>query len=134
MKEAEQDLKLTEMNIKEKALTRSSLGCKWTRYLFEEERYKQTLVNQLDLYKKDMRENVFKTRQQNVLQQNAAAEKLISVEIERLLKEDATYLKLKNGLNIQEDIIRLIIEIQKQVSMLSYDISNSTNILKLEQI
>ena len=49
MREAEYDLKLDEMNIKEKALLRSSLGAKWCRYSFEEERYKKTLTNQIDL-------------------------------------------------------------------------------------
>lgn len=134
MKQAEQDLKLTQMNIKEKALLRSSLGCKWTRYLFQEERYKKVLFNEIDKIKQQIRLKLFQNKKQSVLNSSAATEKLITVEIEQAIKNDKNYLKLKTAVSAQQDIIRLIMQIQKQVSMLSYDISNSTNILKLQSI
>ena len=40
MKEAEEDLKLTEMNLKEKCLLRSTYAAKWLRYGYEETAYK----------------------------------------------------------------------------------------------
>ena len=134
MKQAEQDLKLTQMNIKEKALLRSSLGCKWTRYLFQEERYKKVLFNEIDKIKQQIRLKLFQNKKQSVLNSSAATQKLITVEIEQAIKNDKNYLKLKTAVSAQQDIIRLIMQIQKQVSMLSYDISNSTNILKLQSI
>lgn len=134
MKQAEQDLKLTQMNIKEKALLRSSLGCKWTRYLFQEERYKKVLFNEIDKIKQQIRLKLFQNKKQSVLNSSAATEKLITVEIQQAIKNDKNYLKLKTAVSAQQDIIRLIMQIQKQVSMLSYDISNSTNILKLQSI
>lgn len=134
MKQAEQDLKLTQMNIKEKALLRSSLGCKWTRYLFQQQRYKKVLLNEIDKIRDQIRLKLFQNKKQSVLTNNAAAQKLITVEIQQAVKNDTNYLKLKTAITAQQDIIRLIIQIQKQVSMLSYDISNSTNILKLQSI
>lgn len=134
MKQAQQDLKLTQMNIKEKALLRSSLGCKWTRYLFQQQRYKKVLFNEIDKLREQIRLKLFQNKKQNILTSNASTEKLITVQIEQTLKTDKQYIKLKAAVSAQEDIIRLIIQIQKQVSMLSYDISNSTNILKLESI
>lgn len=134
MKQAEQDLKLTQMNIKEKALLRSSLGCKWTRYLFQQQRYKKVLLNEIDKIRDQIRLKLFQNKKQSVLTNNAAAQKLITVEIQQAVKNDQNYLKLKTAITAQQDIIRLIIQIQKQVSMLSYDISNSTNILKLQSI
>lgn len=134
MKQAEQDLKLTQMNIKEKALLRSSLGCKWTRYLFQQQRYKKVLLNEIDKIRDQIRLKLFQNKKQSVLTNNAAAQKLITVEIQQAVKNDKNYLKLKTAITAQQDIIRLIIQIQKQVSMLSYDISNSTNILKLQSI
>lgn len=134
MKQAEQDLKLTQMNIKEKALLRSSLGCKWTRYLFQQQKYKKVLLNEIDKIRDQIRLKLFQNKKQSVLTNNAAAQKLITVEIQQAVKNDTNYLKLKTAITAQQDIIRLIIQIQKQVSMLSYDISNSTNILKLQSI
>lgn len=134
MKQAQQDLKLTQMNIKEKALLRSSLGCKWTRFLFQEQRYKKIILGQIDKIKDQIRKNLFQAKKQNILTNSIAAEKLITVQIQQAIKTNSNYLNLKTALTAQEDIIRLIIEIQKQVSMLSYDISNSTNILKLQAI
>ena len=134
MREAEYDLKLDEMNIKEKALLRSSLGAKWCRYSFEEERYKKTLTNQIDILKEQIKQNLFKSQQTAITSQSAAADKLISISIEKALVTDPTYKKLKEALNVQEDIIRLINEIQKQISMFGYDLTNAREILKLEQI
>lgn len=48
MQEAEQDLKVTEINLKDKTLSRSALGAKWCRYGFEEERYKKKLLEKED--------------------------------------------------------------------------------------
>lgn len=134
MREAEYDLKLDEINIKEKALLRSSLGCKWTRYLFEEERYKKTLLNQIDILKDQIKQKLFISQQNAISTQSSAAEKLISISLEKALIADPTYKKLKEALNAQDDIIRLINEIQKQISMFGYDLTNAREILKLEQI
>ena len=134
MREAEYDLKLDEMNIKEKALLRSSLGAKWCRYSFEEERYKKTLTNQIDILKEQIKQNLFNKQQSAITSQSAAADKLISISIEKALVNDPTYKKLKEALNVQDDIIRLINEIQKQISMFGYDLTNAREILKLEQI
>ena len=134
MREAEYDLKLDEMNIKEKALLRSSLGAKWCRYSFEEERYKKTLINQIDILKEQIKQNLFNKQQSAITSQSAAADKLISISIEKALTTDPTYKKLKEAISVQEDIIRLINEIQKQISMFGYDLTNAREILKLEQI
>ena len=39
MLEAEEDLKLTDANLKEKSLLRSSMAAKWLRYNYEENVY-----------------------------------------------------------------------------------------------
>jgi hypothetical protein len=51
-----------------------------------------------------------------------------------MLINDPKYKKLKLALAAQEDIIRLIAEVQKIISTFGYDISNAKGILQLEQI
>lgn len=134
MKEAEEDLKLTEMNLKEKCLLRSTYAAKWLRYGYEETAYKKSIQNQIDVLKEQIKTSIFQQKQSAILNQSSAAEKLISLETEKALLNDPTYKKLKQALMSQEDIIRLIMEIQKIISSYGYDIANSRGILQLEQI
>lgn len=134
MKEAEEDLKLTEMNLKEKCLLRSTYAAKWLRYGYEETAYKKSIQNQIDVLKEQIKTSIFQQKQSAILNQSSAAEKLISLETEKALLNDPTYKKLKQALMAQEDIIRLIMEIQKIISSYGYDIANSRGILQLEQI
>jgi hypothetical protein len=134
MKEAEEDLKLNELNLKEKCLLRSTYAAKWLRYGYEETAYKKTINAQIDVLKEQIKNRIFKQKQNAVLQQSTAADKLISIETERELLNDPTYKKLKQALVIQEDIIRLIMEVQKIIGSFGYDIANSRGVLQLEQI
>ena len=134
MLEAESDLKLTEMNIKEKCLLRSSYAAKWLRYGYEETAYKKTISKQIDLLKDNIKQRIYQQKQNGIVNQSTALDKLISLDVEKELVNDPQYKKLKLALASQEDIIRLITEIQKIISSFGYDLANSRGILQLEQI
>lgn len=134
MLEAESDLKLTEMNIKEKCLLRSSYAAKWLRYGYEETAYKKTISKQIDLLKDNIKQRIYQQKQNGIVNQSTALDKLISLDVEKELVNDPQYKKLKLALAAQEDIIRLITEIQKIISSFGYDLANSRGILQLEQI
>lgn len=134
MLEAEEDLKLTETNLRDKCLLRSSYAAKWLRYGYEEAAYKKTILNQIDLIKDQIKQKIYKQKQNGIVNQSVALDKLISLDVEKELLNDVQYKKLKNALSVQEDIIRLIYEIQKIISSFGYDIANSKGILQLEMI
>jgi hypothetical protein len=134
MLEAEEDLKLTETNLRDKCLLRSSYAAKWLRYGYEETAYKKTILNQIDLIKDQIKQKIYKQKQNGIVNQSVALDKLISLDVEKELLNDVQYKKLKNALSVQEDIIRLIYEIQKIISSFGYDIANSKGILQLEMI
>jgi len=134
MLEAEEDLKLTETNLRDKCLLRSSYAAKWLRYGYEESAYKKTILNQIDLIKDQIKQKIYKQKQNGIVNQSVALDKLISLDVEKELLNDVQYKKLKNALSVQEDIIRLIYEIQKIISSFGYDIANSKGILQLEMI
>lgn len=134
MLEAEADLKLTEMNIKEKCLLRSSYAAKWLRYGYEETAYKKTISNQIDVLRDKIKQKIYQQKQNGIVNQSTALDKLISLDVEKELVNDPQYKKLKLALAAQEDIIRLITEIQKIISSFGYDLANSRGILQLEQI
>ena len=134
MLEAEEDLKLTETNLRDKCLLRSSYAAKLLRYGYEESAYKKTILNQIDLIKDQIKQKIYKQKQNGIVNQSVALDKLISLDVEKELLNDVQYKKLKNALSVQEDIIRLIYEIQKIISSFGYDIANSKGILQLEMI
>lgn len=134
MLEAEADLKLTEMNIKEKCLLRSSYAAKWLRYGYEETAYKKTISAQIDKIRDNIKTKLYQQKQSGIINQSTALDKLISLDVEKELVNDPQYKKLKLALAAQEDIIRLITEIQKIISSFGYDLANSRGILQLEQI
>jgi hypothetical protein len=134
MLEAEDDLRLDENNLRDKSLLRSSYAAKWLRYGYEENAYKKTLLNQIDLLKEQIKQDLYQQKKNGIINQNAALDKLITIDAERELMNNATYKKLKKAVEIQEDIIRLIYEVQKIISAFGYDISNSKSVIQLEQI
>lgn len=134
MQQAENDLKVTEINLKDKTLTRSSLGAKWCRYSFEEERYKKKLEQKIDDLREQVKQKLYEQKKQAISTANPSVDKLMDVQAEKLLITTDEYRELKTAIKEQEDIIRLIMEIQKQILQMSYDLTNIKEIIKLENI
>lgn len=134
MLEAEEDLKLNEQNLREKAMLRSSLAAKWLRYGYEETAFKKNIANQIEQLREALKTKIFVTKNQAITNQSAAVDKLINLDVERELQNSADYKKLKAALASQEDIIRLIMEVQKIIAQFGYDINNSKSVVQLEQI
>ena len=134
MLEAEDDLKLNEKNLHDKAMLRSSLAAKWLRYGYEETAYKKHIAAKIDELREQIKAKLFQAKSTGIVNQSAALDKLISLDAEKELLNDPTYKKLKPALSTQEDIIRLIMEVQKIVAAFGYDINNSRNVIQLEQV
>lgn len=132
MAQAEADLKVTEVNLKDKTLLRSSIGAKWCRYSFEEERYKKKIEKDIDDLRETIKQKIFEQKK-NAIVNGTVSDKLMEAQAEKILITTQEYKDLKAELKEQEDIIRLIMEIQKLVSQFSFDINNINSTLKLEQ-
>lgn len=133
MQQAEADLKITEMNLKDKTLARSSLGAKWCRYSFEEERYKKKIEKDIDDLREQIKQKIFEQKK-NAIVNSTVSDKLMEAQAEKILITTQEYKDLKAALKEQEDIVRLIIEIQKQISMFGYDLKTAVDVIKLENI
>lgn len=134
MQQAEADLKITEMNLKDKTLSRSSLGAKWCRYSFEEEKYKKKIEQDIEDLREQIKQKLYEQKKQAITSGNASIDKLMDVQAEKILITTDEYKELKAALKEQEDIVRLIIEIQKQISMFGYDLKTAVDVIKLENI
>lgn len=133
MAQAEADLKVTEVNLKDKTLLRSSLGAKWCRYSFQEERYKKKIEQEMDSLREQIKQKLYEQKKQAISNNSPSVDKLMEAQAEKLFITTDEYKKLKAELKEQEDIIRLIMEIQKLISQFSFDINNINSTLKLEQ-
>ena len=58
----------------------------------------------------------------------------IKIEVEQILKKSTQYAKIKDELSNQDDIIRFIIEAKQIISSFGFDIKNSIEVLKIENI
>ena len=134
MQEAENDLKITEMNLKDKTLSRSSLGAKWCRYSFEEEKFKKKLLSSVDDLRDEIRQKLFEQKKIAIASNNPAQDKLVDIQVEKYLVNTVEYKELQDKIKQQEDIIRLIMEIQKHVSLCGYDLTTAVDVIKLETI
>ncbi len=134
MLDASNDLKLTEMNIKEKSLTRASLAAKWCRYAFEEQKYKKLILDNIEKIKNEIKKKLYEKR--NIAIENAEpnVQRLINIDAEKLIVKTKEYKQYKEELDNQEDILRLIEETQKIISQFGFDIKNALEVLKLENI
>ena len=133
MKEFAADVTLNETNIHDKTLQRSALAAKWCRYEYEEKRYKDKISESLDDLRTKIQQKLFEQKNAAVTNQTAN-ETMIKVKTEQILKTAPQYLKIKDELESQDEIIRFIGEAKQIISQFGFDIKNSIDILKLEQI
>lgn len=133
MAQAENDLKVTEINLKDKTLARSSLGAKWCRYSFEEERYKKKLHEKEDELREQVKKKLYESKKVAITNASPSADKLMDIQAEKILVTTDEWKTLQATIKEQEDIIRLILEVQKLISQFSFDINNINSVIKLEQ-
>ena len=82
--------------------------------------------------REQVKQKLFEKKKQAIVD-GSSSDKLMDIQAEKLLITTDEYKALKAELREQEDIIRLILEIQKQISQFSYDLNNVKEIIKLEQ-
>lgn len=133
IKEFEEDMILREDNLIEKSLSRSAIAAKWARYSYEEERYKKQILEQIDKLKNALYQKLYEKKKNDILSQRAT-EMSIKIEVEGLLKKSTQYEKIKDDLSHQDDIIRFIAEAKQIISSFGFDIKNSIEVLKIENI
>ena len=134
IKELEDDLKLSETNIHEKTLLKPGISAKWIRFLYEEEQFKKKLTQKIEDLKNHLAEKIFEKRKESLINQQSFTEVQIKIEVERRLKQLPQYVLIKDELAVQDEVIRLINEAKQLISQLSFDIKNSIDILKLENV
>lgn len=131
MKEFEEDMNLSEINIHDKTLSRSGIAAKWARYSYEEERYKKRILEKIDELKELLTQKLYEKKKDDIINQRTTDMK-IKIEVESLLKKSSQYQKIKEELENQDDIIRFLIEAKQIISSFGFDIKNAIEVLKLE--
>lgn len=131
MKEFESDVLLNEVNIHDKTLLRASLAAKWCRYEYEEKRYRDEMTSKLDKLKEEAKMKLFE-KKRAAIENRTMNQSMINIEAERIIKESSIYLKIKDELNNEEDVLRFIAEAKQIISQFGFDIKNAIEILKLE--
>lgn len=133
MKEFSADVTLNETNIHDKTLLRSALAAKWCRYEYEEKRYKEKMTAELDDLKTKIAQKLYEKKKNAIISQTIN-ETMIKIEADKVLKSSPQYLEKKKDIDDQDEIIRFIGEAKQIISQFGFDIKNSIDILKLEQI
>lgn len=133
MQEFEEDMKVTEINIHDKTLLKPSIAAKWARYNYEEERYKKKMTEELDELKKKLQEMIFEKRKNSIMNQTATSA-MLNIEVDKQLKKTTQYQEIKQKLDDQDELIRFITEARQIISQFGFDLKNSIDVLKLENI
>ncbi len=133
IKEFEEDMALDESNIHDKTLSRSGIAAKWARYSYEEERYKKKILEEIDTLKETIYQKLYEKKKDDIINQRSS-EMTIKIDAEKLFKKSPQYLKIKEDIEAQDDIIRFIMEAKQIIGSFGYDIKNAIEILKLENI
>lgn len=126
------DVTLNEITIRQKALNRSSLGAKWCMYGYKEENYLKKLKKSLDDFKTVNMEKLL-----DVCTNQGVSESKLNlnkIKFDKILSTQPEYIQIQKDIEIQEQIVRFITEAKQIISAFSYDINNSKEILKLENI
>ena len=133
MKEFSADVSLNETNIHDKTLLRPAIAAKWCRYEYEEKRYKEKMVAGLDDLKNQIAQKLYEKKKSAIVSQTIN-ETMIKIEADKILKSSPQYLAKKTEIEDKDEIIRFIGEAKQIISQFGFDIKNSIDILKLEQI
>lgn len=134
MNEASNDLKLTDQNLHDKSLLRSSIGAKWCRYRFEQQKYIKVLNKNLEDLKEELKKKLYEKQKIAITEADANTQRMINIKAQQLIVKTVEYQTIKQKLQQQEDIIRLIEQTQHLISQFGYDIKNAIEIMKLENI
>ncbi len=130
--EAQKDLKITDANIHDQTLLRSSYGCKWTRYEFEEEKYYKSLKQKLDDIIELVKENLYNQKGQSIID-GTANDALIKTKALVVAKKSKEFQDCQKEIEEQEEVIRCIGEVKKLIYQMTYDITNVRSIMAMEQ-
>ena len=133
MQEFEEDMKVTEVNIHDKTLLKPAIAAKWARYQYEEERYKKKITESLDDLKKQIQDALFE-KKKNLIMNQTATTAMINIEVDKQLKKTSKYQEIKQQIDDQEELIRFITEARQIISQFGFDLKNSIDVLKLENI
>lgn len=133
MKEFEADMSINEINITEKSQLRSSIAAKWCRYDYEEKRLKEKMSEKLEQFKEEARSKLFEKKKAAV-ESMKITQSMINIEADKVVKQSSAYMRIKDALADQEEVIRFIAEARQIVSQFGFDIKNALEALKIERI
>jgi hypothetical protein len=120
IKELDEDVKLSEYNLREKSLLCSSIWAKWLNYLFKE----KANLEKIGVLK----QQILKKK----LQENHVQDSILRLKNEdKVSGNDENIKKLNNLLKITQDNIDYIERALAILSNFSYQIKNVTEIMKL---
>ncbi len=131
MKEFDADVSLNEINIHEKAMLRPSIAAKWCRYEYEEKKFKDKMSEAVEKLKADAKKALFE-KKKSLVESTMMNESMINIEAERIIKQSSAYLKIKDSLAAQEEILRFIAEAKQIIAQFGFDLKNAIEVLKLE--
>ena len=96
MNEASSDLHLEESNIKEKSMLRSSLGAKWCRYRYEEQKYLKLLEKNIEDLKEEVKKKLYEKQKIAMSEADANMQRMINIKAEQLVTKSIEYQNIKD--------------------------------------
>jgi len=122
-KEIDTDLKLDRIELLEKQLMLPAIKHKWVARLIEHKRTK----NQLEIKKKNLKNDVLKTLQENGIPSN-----IPKAALDRKIDSSESVSKIDEQIKETEIIIEYLEKVENICRSLTYDIKNAVELEKLE--
>jgi hypothetical protein len=117
------DLKIDQLNILDKQMMLPALKHKWVSRLIQTKKQK----NDLEKKKKNLKDEVFKK-----LEEGGIPNGIPKVSIKTKVENTKTILDINSSLEECDLTIDFLEKIEKILSSMTYDISNSTKLLSME--
>lgn len=132
LQEAAADLRITDANIHDKTIMKSSYGAKYLRYELEEEKYMKKLKQDAEDFIEEVKVKLYEKKKQSIAD-GSANDTLIRTQATAIAKKSVEYQNIMKQIEEQEEVLRCVAEIKKLIYQMTYDITNVRGIIALEQ-
>lgn len=132
LQEAAADLRITDANIHDKTIMKSSYGAKYLRYELEEEKYMKKLKQDAEDFVEAIKKKLYEAKGQAILD-GSANDTLMKTKALTIARKSPEYQKIMKDIEDQEEVLRCVAEIKKLIYQMTYDITNVRGIIAMEQ-
>ena len=132
LQEASNDLRITDANIHDKTIMKSSYGAKYLRYELEEEKYMKKLKQDAEDFVEEVKKKLYEAKGQAIIDGNVN-DTLMKTKALTVARKSSEYQAIMKSIEEQEEVLRCVAEIKKLIYQMTYDLTNVRSIIALEQ-